>query len=85
MTHRARPDTSDNQKEKAPTPTSPDGLAGRLTLRLDEVAAALGISRRALERERAAGRFPSPDLVIGKMPLWKPETIRLWIAKGGQS
>ena len=71
---------------KAPTPpgvvpiTTPlDGLSGRMTLRLDELAAALGISRRALERERAAGRFPRPDLTIGRMPLWRPETIRRWI------
>src|SRR5204863_134166 len=31
-----------------------------LALRLDELAAALGVSRRALERERAAGRLPRP-------------------------
>ena len=34
--------------------------AGRLTYRLDEVAADLGVSRRLIERERAAGRFPGP-------------------------
>lgn len=56
-----------------------DALAGRFTLRLEELAAALGISRRALERERSAGRFPRPDMTIGRMPLWRPETIRQWI------
>lgn len=56
----------------------------RLALRLDEVAAALGIGRRTLERERSAGRFPPPDLTIGKAPLWSPETIRAWIERGGQ-
>lgn len=56
----------------------------RLTLRLGDIAKAPGISRRPLERERSAGRFPPPDLHIGKMPLWRPETIRAWIEQGGQ-
>lgn len=55
----------------------------RLTFRLDELAAALGLSRRTIERERSAGRFPRPDLTVGKMPLWRPETIREWIEGGG--
>ena len=63
---------------------SPSTLAGRMALRLDELAAALGISRRAIERERSAGRFPKPDLTIGRMPLWRPETITRWL-EGGDS
>jgi hypothetical protein len=55
----------------------------RLAYRLDEVAASLGVSRRAIERERAAGRFPAPDVQIGKMPLWRRETLVGWIAQGG--
>lgn len=55
----------------------------RLAFRLDEVAESLGISRRTIERERSAGRFPRPDLHIGKMPLWTPETIRRWVEGGG--
>ena len=70
-------------------PTDPEGrklapLTERLTWRLSEVASTLGISRRALERERSAGRFPRPDLVVGKMPLWKPQTIRRWVEGGGR-
>ena len=56
----------------------------RMTLRLDEVADALGVSRRVLERERAAGRMPKPDRRIGKMPLWRVETIHAWIDSGGK-
>ncbi len=56
----------------------------RMTLRLDEVADAIGVSRRVLERERAAGRMPKPDLRIGKMPLWRVETIHAWISSGGK-
>ena len=40
------------------------------------------MSRRAIERERAAGRFPRPDLTIGKMPLWRLETVRAWLERG---
>jgi predicted DNA-binding transcriptional regulator AlpA len=57
---------------------------GRVTLRLDEVALALGVSRRAIERERSAGRFPKPDIQVGRMPLWRPETIRAWVEGGGR-
>jgi hypothetical protein len=56
----------------------------RLAFRLDEVANALGVSRRLLERERAAGRFPQADLYIGRIPLFKPEAIRAWIDHQGK-
>jgi hypothetical protein len=55
-----------------------------LTYRLDELAAALGVSRRAIERERSAGRFVAPDLTIGKMPLWRVETVRRYLERGGR-
>src|SRR4051812_31333705 len=45
----------------------------RLALRLDEVAAAVGMSRRAIEREKSAGRLPPPDKFIGKCPVWSVE------------
>jgi predicted DNA-binding transcriptional regulator AlpA len=61
----------------------PAPTAERYTLRLKEVAKALGIGQRTLERERSAGRFPPPDLRIGKVPLWRPATINAWIEKGG--
>jgi len=71
----------------APAPIGPDGPDAaplRLALRLDELAEALGVSRRTIERERSAGRFPRSDLTIGKMPLWRVETIRRWIDGGGK-
>jgi predicted DNA-binding transcriptional regulator AlpA len=39
----------------------------------------LGISRRALERLRASGRIPSPDLYLGRLPRWRAATVRAWI------
>ncbi len=70
-----------------PAAAHPPGLqplsGAALTWRLEAIAKALGVSRRTLERERSAGRFPPPDLSIGKMPLWRPETIRRWVEGGG--
>ncbi len=60
-------------------PSTVAAVVARLAWRKKEVARALGISERAFERERSAGRFPRPDLTIGRMPLWRPETIRAWI------
>jgi len=67
---------------EAPTAPPLDALAGRLALRLDEVAATVGVSRSAIERERRAGRFPKPDRVVGRMPLWTPATFRAWLEGG---
>ena len=78
------PEPSPDAVPRGTAATKAPPAVGRLTWRLDDVAEALGISRRALERERSAGRFPRPDLTIGRMPLWRPETIRTWIEGGGR-
>ena len=52
-------------------------------LRMADLARILSCSRRAVERMRAGGKLPRPDLHIGKMPRWKPATIRAWIEEGG--
>lgn len=62
--------------------TDPKAALPRLTYRLNEIADSLGVSRRTIERERAAGRFPKPDVQLGRTPLWTPETLVAW-AKGG--
>jgi predicted DNA-binding transcriptional regulator AlpA len=54
----------------------------RMALRIDEVADSIGMSRRAVERERSAGRFPPADLHVGKAPLWRIETIRNYLSSG---
>ena len=90
MTRRAltdaptRPEPPALTADPSPNGKPPDNTE-RLALRLDELAAALGVSRRAIERERSAGRFPPPDRKIGKMPLWSPMTIREWIERGGRA
>lgn len=48
-------------------------------LTLADVADALAVSRRVVERLKASGKLPPPDVRIGKLPRWKPATIRRWI------
>ena len=63
------------------TPTS---TAERLTYRLQEVAEVLGISRRTVERLRSAGKFPRPDLQLGRMPVWSRTTLLRWLEGGAR-
>jgi hypothetical protein len=60
-----------------------EGAVERLAYRLDEIAQSLGVSRRLIERERASGRFPRPDLQLGRVPLWTRRTLLEWISNGG--
>jgi predicted DNA-binding transcriptional regulator AlpA len=53
-------------------------------LSIRDLSALLSCSRRSVEGMRSAGRLPRPDLSIGKMPRWRPETIRRWIERGGR-
>jgi predicted DNA-binding transcriptional regulator AlpA len=78
---------------RPPKPATPDqsplaqpdhpSRSEALLWRFNKVVDSTGMSRRTIERLRSAGRFPKPDLKIGKAPLWKPETIRRWIDEGG--
>jgi len=51
----------------------------RLAFGVGDIAHALGVCRRTLERERSAGRFPAPDRTIGSRPVWSRETVRDWL------
>jgi excisionase family DNA binding protein len=53
-------------------------------LSVDDLARILNASRRTIERLRSAGKLPKPDLLIGKMPRWRHETVRDWIEGGGR-
>jgi hypothetical protein len=50
-----------------------------LLVRLNDLPTLTRIGKRTIERLRASGKLPKPDLRVGKMPLWKVETIRDWI------
>ncbi len=65
-------------------PTRPEAPARiEPMMSLDDLAAALNCSRRAVERLKSAGKLPPPDLKIGRMPRWRPETFRRWVEGGG--
>ena len=59
--------------------TGVSGAAIEKLFSITQLAETLSVSRRTLERERAAGRFPKPDAIIGTRPRWKPSTVRAWI------
>jgi len=75
-------DLPDPRPEAKRGPILPAGFESMLSI--DDLAALLRCSRRLVERMRSGGKVPRPDIKIGKMPRWKPETIRLWIESGGR-
>lgn len=85
---RRSPPTFDSQPEEScpgikPRRPLPAGMEPMLGI--DDLAALLRCSRRLIERMRSAGKVPKPDLHVGKMPRWKPATIRAWIERGSRS
>jgi hypothetical protein len=81
--HDCKPVYLDEFKATCPPGTALESPEGLRTL-ADVLAelARLGVSRRIIERERSAGRLPKPDLHIGRMPLWRVETVRAWLESG---
>lgn len=49
-------------------------------LEINDLAGLLNVSRRTVERLRVAGKLPKPDMHVGRMPRWSPESIRRWVA-----
>jgi predicted DNA-binding transcriptional regulator AlpA len=80
--------------DRAVAPTAPQNdletvrsvvpIHDRLAWDLDEISVLTSLSRRTLERLRAGGKFPRPDLTVGRRVLWRPETVRRWIEGGGR-
>lgn len=79
----SEPSTSRRGPDRRVDPARPGDPAtadaSPLLWSLQDVARALSVSRRTLERLVAAGRFPKADVQIGKMPRWKPQTVRNWV------
>ena len=78
MTRPARPEAA---SEAAGTPAKP--AVDRLALRPKDLETALGVDERTIQRWRSAGKFPKPDVRIGRALLWRVETIQDWLARGG--
>jgi predicted DNA-binding transcriptional regulator AlpA len=54
-------------------------------LRISDLERLLACNRRTIERMRACGRLPKPDLLIGRRsPRWRVSTIQAWIDRGGK-
>jgi predicted DNA-binding transcriptional regulator AlpA len=51
----------------------------------DDFARVLNIGRRTFARLRSAGKIPAPDLIVGVMPRWRPETVRTWLESQARS
>ena len=45
-----------------------------------DVASYLRVSVRMLERMRSTGAMPPPDVFLGRLPRYRPNTIRAWLA-----
>lgn len=54
-----------------------------LTYRMADLPIVFNVSRRTIERARSAGRFPQPNLHLGKAPLWTRKAVENWIEQGG--
>jgi hypothetical protein len=50
-------------------------------LEIDDWSVLFGCSRREVERLRAAGKLPPPDLKVGKSPKWLPASVRKFLEK----
>ena len=50
-----------------------------------DLARVLNLAQRTIDRLKTSGKLPRPDLHIGKMPRWRPATIRAWIERGGRA
>ena len=75
-----RPETIANRPEE----TSLLAKDGRLAYRMLDLVKMTGLSRRVIERERSAGRFPAPDKLVGRVPLWRCSTVDAWLASGNR-
>lgn len=50
-------------------------------LDMHAVATELGLTYTTVRTYRAKGKFPDPDHVFGKAPVWRPSTIRRYKEK----
>jgi len=81
MTQALTPEAGALDRQESPRPAA---LAIEPLMSISDLAEVLKCSRRGVERLRASGRVPKPDLVVGRMPRWRPGTIRKWIDRGGR-
>ena len=44
----------------------------------EDVAEHLGVSASTIRAYLARDQMPDPDRRLGRLPLWRPETVRAW-------
>jgi excisionase family DNA binding protein len=66
-------------------PTKPVRLASSIepAATIKTWAAALVVSVPTIERMIRAGQIPAADFRVGRLPRWRPSTVRDWIESGG--
>ncbi len=47
----------------------------------EAVARVLGIRPESVTRYKARGDLPQPDMMFGRSPVWRAETIREWMVR----
>jgi hypothetical protein len=55
-----------------------------MALRPEDLEAAIGVDNRTIQRWRSSGKFPAPDIRHGHTLLWRVETVRAWLERGGR-
>ena len=63
-------------------PELPPSIERLITI--EDWATALVVSVPTIERLRHNKKIPPPDVMIGRLPRWKPSTVRDWIQGGGK-
>jgi predicted DNA-binding transcriptional regulator AlpA len=64
-------------------PPTPEAPVEKLVYRYNELASALGVSVRTLQRKKSAGQLLPPTMKIGRMPIWSREAVKDWLSRGG--
>jgi predicted DNA-binding transcriptional regulator AlpA len=85
---RPAPGTEDieSQRFKHTVPITPTELPASVErlITIGDWATALVVSVPTVERLRYSKKIPPPDVMIGRLPRWKPSTVRAWIESGGR-
>lgn len=68
-------------KTKA-SPTLPESCDILMTT--EQVAAAMGVTKRQVHLMLSAGKFPACDLRIGRLARWKVSTFNRWVSSQSQ-
>lgn len=60
-------------------PQVPEGLDE--VIEMAEIVAALKITRQYLRIMILTGKYPRPDMYIGRLPRWKSSTHNRWVSQ----